>query len=331
MKTQILIILFTLLTSCNINLNPSQDTKVNLILDTDLGPDYDDVGAMAMMHALADSSYVNILATVASNRNELVVPSIKVLNTYFGRNEIPSGAPMSAQAIDLKSAHYSNWPDSLLHRYAHLRGEETKILDAVHVYREILGKAEDNSITICSIGFLTNLSDLLSSQPDQYSDLSGEMLVLKKVKQLVLMAGEYPKGREYNFYIDIPSSKNVVENWPTEIIFSGFEIGNEILTGLPTSQMNVSNSPVKDVYELCLKGTDLQGRMSWDQTAVLVAVKGYEPYFSVERGRCVFYDDGSNDWAVDGKGKHLRLMKKMDYNELTSVIEEYMKHQPLKR
>lgn len=33
---------------------------VNLILDTDLGSDYDDVGAMALMHALADSGQVNI-------------------------------------------------------------------------------------------------------------------------------------------------------------------------------------------------------------------------------------------------------------------------------
>lgn len=32
---------------------------VNLILDTDLGPDYDDVGAMALMHALADSGQVH--------------------------------------------------------------------------------------------------------------------------------------------------------------------------------------------------------------------------------------------------------------------------------
>ena len=64
---------------------------VNLILDTDLGPDYDDVGAMALMHALADSGQVNILATVSSNKNEHVVPCIEVLNTYFNRPDIPVG------------------------------------------------------------------------------------------------------------------------------------------------------------------------------------------------------------------------------------------------
>ena len=48
---------------------------VNLILDTDLGPDYDDVGAMALMHALADSGQVNILAVVSSNRTNMSYPA----------------------------------------------------------------------------------------------------------------------------------------------------------------------------------------------------------------------------------------------------------------
>ncbi|MDR3194486.1 MAG: nucleoside hydrolase, partial [Tannerella sp.] len=63
--------------------------KVHLIFDTDLGPDYDDVGALALLHALADSGEVNILATVSSNKDERVVPCIEVLNTYFGRPAIP--------------------------------------------------------------------------------------------------------------------------------------------------------------------------------------------------------------------------------------------------
>ena len=47
-------------------------------------------------------------------------------------------------------------------------------------------------------------------------------------------------------YCDVPASKVVAEEWPTEIVFSGFEIGNVILTGKKLVQMNVENSPVKD-------------------------------------------------------------------------------------
>ena len=48
-------------------------------------------------------------------------------------------------------------------------------------------------------------------------------------------------------------------------------------------QMNVENSPVKDAYALCFTEGDPEAH-ELDHTAVLVAIKGYEPYFDVERG-----------------------------------------------
>ena len=85
------------------------------------------------------------------------------------------------------------------------------------------------------------------------------------------MAGLFPEGKEFNVYCDVPASKVVADEWPTEIVFSGFEIGNVILTGKKLVQMNVENSPVKDAYALCFTEGDPEGRMSWDHTAVLVA------------------------------------------------------------
>ena len=70
-KTILFTCLIALLAACSRKsavTAPEETTvqPVNLILDTDLGPDYDDVGAMALMHALADSGQVNILAVVSS-------------------------------------------------------------------------------------------------------------------------------------------------------------------------------------------------------------------------------------------------------------------------
>ncbi len=67
------------------------EDKGKIIFDTDLGPDYDDVGALAFLHAMADSGKVEILATVSSNKQELVVPSIEVINTWFNRLIFLSG------------------------------------------------------------------------------------------------------------------------------------------------------------------------------------------------------------------------------------------------
>ena len=52
-----------------------KEPPVSLIFDTDMAPDYDDVGALAVLHALADSGEARILATVSSNRLETTVRS----------------------------------------------------------------------------------------------------------------------------------------------------------------------------------------------------------------------------------------------------------------
>lgn len=303
---------------------------VNLILDTDLGPDYDDVGAMALMHALADSGQVNILAVVSSNKDERVIPCIEVLNTYFNRPDIPVGAPKSEGGASLTTWHKTKWTEVLPARYPHKTARTSDAPDAVKVYRRVLSAQPDNSVVICTIGFFTNLKDLLLSGGDEYSPLSGRDLVAKKVKRLVSMAGLFPEGKEFNVYCDVAASRVVADQWPTEIIFSGFEIGNVIFTGKKLVQMDVEGSPVKDAYSLCLAEGDPDGRMSWDLTAVLVAIKGYEPYYKVERGTFrVVNDEGANDWTPDGEGRDLRLIERIPAAEMAVLIENYMMHQPV--
>lgn len=303
---------------------------VRLILDTDMGPDYDDVGAMAVMHALADSGEVQILATLSSNKDERCVPCIEVLNTYFNRPDIPVGAPKSEGGVSRTTWHKVKWTDVLPERYPHKTAKTSDAPDAVKVYRKVLSEQPDNSVVICTIGFFTNLKDLLLSEPDEYSSLPGRELIIKKVKRVVSMAGFFPKGREFNVYCDVPSSRIVTESWPTEIIYSGFEIGNVIFTGKKLVQLSVENNPVKDAYALCFAEGDPNGRMSWDHTAVWVAIKGYEPYYHVERGTFQLLDDkGENSWIPDEKGRDLRLIEKVPPQEMAVQIENCMMHLPM--
>lgn len=308
---------------------PDEAENVRLILDTDLGPDYDDVGAMALMHALADSGQVQILATLSSNADERVVPCIEVINAYFNRPEIPVGATKSSTAASLTTWHKEKWTDALPARYPHSTDKTSDAPDAVAVYRQLLSQQPDSSVVICTIGFLTNLKELLRSEGDAYSPLSGKELVACKVKRLVAMAGGFPQGREFNVYCDLESSKVVAEEWPTEILFSGFEIGEKILTGKKLVAMPTERSPVKEAFALSFAEGDPDGRMSWDQTAVLVAIKGYAPYFDIERGHFKLADaEGNNDWEVDPRGTHARLLFRMTPARLAEVIEGYMMHLP---
>ena len=305
-----------------------KEPPVSLIFDTDMAPDYDDVGALAVLHALADSGEARILATVSSNRLETTVPCIDVINTYFGREKIPLGAP-KGEAVSQDTWHKGlRWTSELPARFPHRTGSASQAEDAVAVYRRALAGEPDTSVVVVTVGFFTNLRDLLLSGPDSLSERTGRELVERKVKRLVSMAGLFPEGKEFNVYCDVPASKVVAEEWPTEIVFSGFEIGNVILTGKKLVQMNVENSPVKDAYALCFAEGDPEGRMSWDHTAVLVAIKGYEPYFDVERGTFhVVDDEGTNNWVANPNGRDLRLIEKMPPTEVASLIENYMMHQ----
>ena len=303
----------------------SQKKPVSIILDTDIGPDYDDVGAVAILHALADNGDARPLAIMASNRNQLVAPTIDALNTYFGRPDLPIGAPKGADAPDRGAVQ--KWPEMLVRKYPHRINATSEVPDAVQLYRKILATEPDNSVTIVTVGFLTNLANLLDSGPDEYSSLSGRQLIQKKVNRLVSMAGRFPSGREYNVLIDSIASARVFPDWPTPVVYSGFEIGWQILTGRQLIANQQLQSPVKDVFALCMAFSeeDRNGRRSWDETAVLVAVRGIEPYFGSTKGRIVL-KGGYNEWKDDPAGSQAYLTMKMPAEQLRSILETLMMH-----
>ena len=302
---------------------------VLVIFDTDMGPDYDDVGAITLLHAFADSGRATILATIASTNYANVSGVLSVLNTYFGRPNLPIGVPTGKAVSDKDKQH---WSDTLVARYPHTIRTNADVPDAVALYRQILSGQPDQSVTIISVGFLTNLANLLQSKPDQYAKLPGRELVQRKVKNLVSMAGKFPTGREFNVFMDTPASKTVYADWPTPMLLSGFEIGEKIHSGLPLVQNEqIQNSPVKDVFRISMPmdKNDAGGRMSWDQTAVLVGVLGYKPYYAIKTGRLIMNDDGSNSWDDAGKGQAY-LVEKMSVAQVEKVINDLMQHQPRK-
>ena len=298
-----------------------------VIFDSDMGPDYDDVGAMALLHAFADSGYIKILATVASTKYEGVAAVFNVLNTYFRRPALLIGVPGS-KALDLKDSQH--WTDTLLLKYPHKIKKNNEVLSAIEVYRKSLASQPNGSVTIITVGFLTNLADLLQSAPDKYSKLTGKELVRKKVKQLVCMAGSFPAGNEFNVRMDAASSKNVFENWDTPILFSGVEIGMKIKTGLPlVNDRSIENSPVKDVFRISIPMSpqDSAGRMSWDETAVLIAVKGYKPWWNIQTGKIKIGEDGSNTWE-NGSSPHSYLVESQLPILISDRINKLIMHQP---
>ena len=307
-------------------------TPANIIFDSDMGPDYDDVGALTILHAMADKEECKILATVSSNEHSLTTASLSVLNTYFKRPGIPVGV-VKENGINVSCPQ--KWDSLIVSKYPHAIKLNSEADDALKLYRKILADQPDNSVTIVTVGFLTNMSNLLDSKPDQFSSLNGKDLVKKKVKLLVSMAGcfneEMGTFKEFNLMKDAAASKFAFDNWPAPIVFSGFEIGEKIHTGLPITKSKISNSPVKDVFAHCipLDKNDANGRMSWDETAVLVAARGYEKYFGAVTGKIIVNKDGSNTWDKTGtRDKFLTV--KMPVDQLEHIIDSLMMHPPSK-
>lgn len=302
---------------------------VKIIFDSDMGPDYDDVGALTMLHSFADSGKAEILATMASNKYALVAPCLEVINTYYGRPAIPIGSPKT-HGVNIGCSQH--WADSLVAKYPHTIDSTSQAQDAAKLYRKILSTQSDTSVVIVTVGFLTNLNDLLLSQPDSISPLNGNDLVKSKVKRLVSMAGKFPEGREFNVKEDSTSSKYVFEHWPTKVILSGVEIGEKILTGKKLISSNIK-SPAKMAYAIAIPKADedKNGRKSWDQTAVLTAIKGASFAFSEVRGRMIVDPSGFNRWMNKADGLHSYLVFKKSPEELSDLIERHMMHEPIPR
>ncbi len=306
-----------------------KEPPVSLIFDTDMAPDYDDVGALAVLHALADSGEARILATVSSKQARddrtlhrcdqyLFRPGENSVGGAQGRGR-QSGYVAQGPAVDLRVAG----PVSASH------GSASQAEDAVAVYRRALAGEPDTSVVVVTVGFFTNLRDLLLSGPDSLSELTGRELVERKVKRLVSMAGHFPEGLEFNVMMDAPAAAYVMEHWPSPVILSGFEIGEKIITGRRTAAEGPADSPVAEAYRMSLPQDNPAGRNSWDQSAVLVAVRGPEPGFGLERGTLTVDPSDSTDrWTPDPSGRHARLTFRRPPEQIAEQIESLMMHRP---
>jgi inosine-uridine nucleoside N-ribohydrolase len=303
------------------------ENPVDVILDTDIGPDCDDAAALAILHALTNMGEANIKAVMNCTSNPWGTGCIDAINTYYGRGNIPIGC-LSASGF-LNDEIYSTYNKFISNNFPNRFMNGARAKDAVNLYREILSSSDDKSIVIIAIGPLPNLSDLLNSHADDICPLNGIELVTKKVKQLVVMGGSFPLGTEWNIKTDIPSAINVTENWPTPITFAGYELGCEVITGKRLYTETDVNNPVRKSYELYLRGEKI-GRSSWDLLAVLFGVRGHRNYWlSADNGKVEIDATGHNVWLPEINRDHSYLKPNMGNKQLEHILDDLLSLPPL--
>jgi hypothetical protein len=314
---------------------------VPVIFDTDICEDCDDVAALAMLHALESRGQCRLLAVTVTADHPQAAPFVDCVNTFYGRPDIPIGVVrpggVKAPSVYLKLATEKT---AAGFRYPHdlLDGQDAP--EAVSLLRKTLAAAEDGSVVMIQVGFSTNLARLLDSPADAASPLPGVDLVAKKVRLLELMAGAFePIGGnaaygEYNVVRDRAAAAAVAARWPTDVVWSGFEIG--IALPYPSQSIvedyrDVPHHPVAEAYRLV--SPPPQDRPSWDLTSVLDGVLGDRGYFDRSPpGKVTVTDQGATVFKPDAAGKHRYLILR-DAAARARVIEALVQlaSQPARR
>ncbi len=295
-------------------------SPIPLIFDTDIGNDVDDVLALGMIHALQSRGECELLAVTITKDHPLAAAFTDAVNTFYGRGEIPIGICQSGITNQAgKFIGLANEKDDGTYRYPHdlLSGRDAP--QAVDVLRKTLAGAADGSVVIVQVGFSTNLADLLDSPADQHSPLTGIDLVTKKVHLLSVMAGAFEQIRgtsgdlydhkEYNIVKDVPAAQKLALKWPTEIIYSGYEIG--ISVAYPAASIlrdyrYVQHHPLSEAYTLY--NPPPHNRPTWDLTSVLIAIRPDRGYFDLSPpGTVTVAEDGLTTFQPGSSGSHRYL------------------------
>jgi hypothetical protein len=297
---------------------------VNIIFDTDMGGDCDDVGALFILHGAVERGEARLLATVGCTSSDAIAPCIDAINTWFGRPEIPVGT--------LKDPGFlpnPGYPGEIIKRFPRKFTTGSDYPDAVTLYREVLAKQPDGSVVVVAVGPLRNLANLLKSRADAASPLDGPALLAKKVKRLDIMGGNYPpsankKEAEWNFKQDPAAAALVCSTWPTPVLFNGE--GGSTCSGRRVTYEMAEHNPLTMAYRHC-PGVGFAGdRLSWDPISCLVTVRGAAPYYKVV-SRGVNVTDattGINTWQAGEDRGHSYLVLKSSKPEVEKELEDLM-------
>ena len=273
---------------------------IQMILDSDFGSSTDDLFALMMLHHYMDDGLVDLKGIVVDREGVKNAELVDIFNTYYGHPDIPVGLERNGVknprcfipyngVCDLKDAQ-----GNPLFKRTH---DLANCPEGYKLYRQLLSQAEDKSIVVVAIGFVTTLSELFESGADEYSQLSGLDLFGKKVKSVYIQSGRFESGDSlsgYNMRAASKQSDIFYDKLPknVDLIMSPSNIGDlmnylpqDVLVDLSSTEQN----PIKAVYTNYTCDT---GQRMWDTNCLVNAVLGDEVYNMSPRGWVKFVDKG---------------------------------------
>ena len=289
----------------------SASSVPDVIFDTDIGGDIDDVLALQMVINYHNAGKINLAAVTISKDNLKSVLLVDGICRFNGIDGIDIG--FASNGVDPNEYYYLN---PVLGARRHDGSplvdpvvDTSSVEDGYVVMRRKLAEAKDGNVIIITVGSFCNMSNLLLSCPDEISPLNGVDLVARKVSKVCVMGGTFDSENmfpEWNIKGDIPSSQRLFELCPVTMVVSGWEVGNAVLypaESIENDFGDVNENPLTVAYTHYAEMPF--SRPTWDLSSVYDAVMSDRKVYGLsDPGRIIVDDQGITHFTSDSAGRH---------------------------
>lgn len=294
----------------NSTYEPLKKVCRNLIIDTDIGPDCDDAGAIAIACKFSRELGFNISAVINCTSNPFGNGAADAIMDYCGVNGVLQGRFCRRSFLE----DCRKYNEYVATKYSKAFSEGSLLVeDSLEVYRKVLQNAEDKSVTVVTVGQLNALAEILQAEPK---------LCAEKIYSVVSMAGSFDETvPEYNVACDAAGAEiafGAIEKLGIPQYLISVELGGDVITGF--SQEDNAEDPIRDSYRLYTDGR--MRRNSWDLIAVHFAVVGEgEIYETGDKGSISVFPKGEIRLTKSEKGNTCFVYRKIEIGELEAVLD----------
>ncbi|HIW74199.1 MAG TPA: nucleoside hydrolase [Firmicutes bacterium] len=306
------------------------EVSPHILLDTDIGGDCDDAGALALLNILALRGEAELLAVTSATSRRWAPACIAAVNRYYGAGDVPIGMMETPGFLDGPGEDI--YAEKTARRFG-LAQSPPEVEGAVRLMRRTLAAAREK-IRIAAIGPLRNLSRLMDSPPDEFSPLDGMALLQEKVERVAVMGGVLnspPPGtqqiytREYNILGDIQAAQRFIHGCPVPVTFIDFYLGEDVKTGGRLTAAGDMSHPITFIYTV--HGSPR--RSSWDPITVLYAVRGLDGCWAESApGRVTVTNDGRTIFTPLPDGRHCYLQSLLPSEAVAERIDQLLDFHP---
>ena len=286
---------------------PLKYGKRAVIFDTDIGPDCDDAGALALLAYYVRKYGVRFLGAVNCTSNPYANGAIKAIGEFCGLGEFPIGQ----YGKDGFLADGTSYNKPVSEKYC---GKTVEAMSECEFYSEALSKVEDNSVTVIAVGPLSSVAEAIRNDSELFN---------RKVHSIVIMGGISPSGTEYNIRCMPEAARAVLDQFKGTIVFCGFEVGEGVLTGFSEEK---ENSPVFDSYKFWTGRKEAPYlRDSWDLCTVHYAFEGNCEFYDLSEPISVEIDcDGQNTFTLCTQSDRYCVVQKSSNEEIAEYINRIL-------